>query len=166
MTGCDLEKSCNRICPLRSSELPLQTMIAPCACDWSMLRRSSSCRRLWFEAPNCFRYLEVEKPVASWNTFSTSITRRRHAIEAIIASVDFPVPRMPINTMDAFGSNTRRDSTGGIGVGVVRGVDGALDCIESAYLLEPQSRGLPNIARSSQAQFFEQMLSLTGSFNT
>jgi hypothetical protein len=49
-----------------------------------------------------------------------------------MARVDFPVPRIPISTMEAFGLNFRRDSTGGIGVGEVRGVDRALDCIESA----------------------------------
>lgn len=49
-----------------------------------------------------------------------------------MASVDFPVPRMPISTMDAFGAKMRRHSIGwGIGVGVVRGVDLALECKES-----------------------------------
>lgn len=48
------------------------------------------------------------------------------------AKVDFPVPRMPINTMDALASNERRYSLEGrSGVGVSRGVERTLGFVEA-----------------------------------
>ena len=52
-------------------------------------------------------------------------------MDAMTASVDFPVPRMPMRTMEASGSNTRRISWGEeVGTGVCRGVERALEVID------------------------------------
>ncbi len=67
--------------------------------SWSTLiwRRPNS------SAPCAFLYAELEDLVASKNTFSVSTTLRFSAVEAIIASVDLPDPRMPVRMMDALG---------------------------------------------------------------
>ena len=75
----------------------------------------------------------------------------------MMAKVDFPVPRIPINTMDAFGSNTRWDWTGGIGVGVVRGVDRALDCNESGRLLGIALAVALRLDAAKQAEIFHEI---------
>lgn len=53
-----------------------------------------------------------------------STTRPWKAPDAMTAKVDFPVPRIPMRTIEAFGSKIRGPSLGPKeGVGVVRGVD-------------------------------------------
>lgn len=52
------------------------------------------------------------------------------------ANVDLPVPRIPMSTIDASGSNNRRISLGGEdGTGVCRGVERALEVTEVTVLL-------------------------------
>lgn len=64
-----------------------------------------------------------------------STTRRLHAIEAMTARVDLPVPRMPMSTIEASGSNTRRISfEGEVGTGVCRGVERALEFMDVTVL--------------------------------
>lgn len=62
--------------------------------------------RMWYSgAPYFLLYAGLDRPVASWKTFSESTTFRFMAVEAMTASVDFPAPRIPVSTIEASSSN-------------------------------------------------------------
>ena len=69
--------------------------------------------------------------MVSWNISSISITRRLHAIEAMTARVDLPVPGIPRSNMDASALNTRRLKPSWPGPGVARGVERALEVADA-----------------------------------